>query len=363
MKIPTVSVALVACNVERFLAEAIESILNQTFRDFEFIIINDGSTDGTAAILDSYVRGDPRVRVYHQENSGVTESRNRGCGLARGKYLAQMDADDIAVRDRLQWQIEFMERHPEVGVVGGAVEVIDSAGRALHCLHYPVENEEIKSVLLLQNPLTQSAVVVRKEVFLSVGGYRRSFDLAEDYDMWLRIAERWRLANLEAVVVKYRIHSDQATSRKLRQEILCGLAVRALASLRRKGSPEPVISKDGITPEVLARLGVDQAAQHRALVADYFCWIGVVSRASQDDAVVRLVDELIDLSRSGPVNRTDLSNAMLLAARIRYRQRRPLRALVYVARAVLTRPKVAGRPLKRAVKSLFRKFEAQADRA
>jgi hypothetical protein len=361
---PVVSVVMPVFNGERFLREAIDSILSQTFSDFEFIIINDGSTDGTASILDSYVGSDPRVQVYHQQNKGVTQSRNRACGLARGKYLAQIDADDIAVRDRLQWQIEFMEKHAEIGVVGGAVELIDSAGSVLDCWHYPVENEEIKGALLLHNTLASPAVVIRKEAFLSVGGYRRPFDRrAEDYDLWLRIADRWRLANLEAVVLKYRIHPDQATCRGLREDSLYALAARAFASLRRDGSPEPVISDERITPEVLARLGVDQAAQQRALVASYADWIGLMSRASQDDAVLRLSEELIDLSRSGPVDRAALSNAMLSAAGIHYRRGSRARALVYVGRALLARPAVAGRPLKRAVDFLFRNSHAETDRA
>jgi hypothetical protein len=354
---PLVSVVMSVFNGERFLREAIDSILSQTFSDFEFIIINDGSTDGTPSILDSYARSDPRVRVYQQENKGLVESRNRGCGLARGKYIAQMDADDIAVRDRLQWQIEFLERHSEVGVVGGAVELIDGAGRALYRWRLPVENEEIKTALRLHNCLADPAAMIRKEAFLSVAGYRKPFDFAPDYDLWLRIAERWRLANLEAVVLKYRIHPDQGSYQKARQTALYALAARALASFRREGSPEPVISDGRITPEVLVRLGVNQDSQHRALVAAYAHLTGLMSRASQDDAVLRLSEELIDMSRSGPVDRPTLSNAMLSAARIHYRRGSPVRALAYAGRAVLTRPIVAGRPVKRALKSFLGRFK------
>ncbi len=354
---PLVSVVMSVFNGERFLREAVESILAQSFHDFEFVVINDGSTDGTPSILDSYAGSDSRVRVYQQENKGLIESRNRGCGLARGKYIAQMDADDIAVRDRIQWQIEFMERHAEIGVVGGAVEFIDRAGRAFECVRYPVENEEIKGALLLSNPLADPAVLIRKEAFSSVGGYRRPFNFAPDYDLWLRIAERWPLANLDAVVLKYRIHPDQMSCEKARQTALYALAARALASFRREGSPEPVISDGRITPEVLVRLGVDQDSQHRALVAAYAHLTGLMSRASQDDAILRLSEELIDLSRSGPVDKPALSNAMLSAARVHYRRGSPGRALAYTGRAFLTRPIVAGRPVKRALKSFLGRFK------
>ncbi len=335
---PLASVVMPVFNGERFLREAVESVLAQSFTDFEFIIIDDGSTDGTAAMLDSYARSDPRVRVYHQENKGLVESLNRGCGLAQGKYLAIMHADDLAVRNRLRWQIEFMERHADIGVVGGAAETIDSTGRALTCLHPPLDDEDIKNALLHYNPMAHPTVVMRKETFVSVGGYRRFFP-AEDYDMWLRIAERWRLANLEAVVLRYRIHPNQASNQKRTQETLCTLAARAFALLRREGKTEPVIPVESITPEDLARLGVDRASQQRALVADCFVWMGLMSRASQDDAALRMMDELIHLSRSGPVDRRIFSNAMLLAARIHHRQGRRFQALALVMRgAIMTGP-------------------------
>ena len=104
---------------ERFLREAIDSILTQTFHDFEFIIVNDGSTDGSAAILDSYAKSDARLRVYDQANRGQCASDNRGCKLARGKYIARMDADDVSTPDRLEKQIAFLENHPKVGLLGG----------------------------------------------------------------------------------------------------------------------------------------------------------------------------------------------------------------------------------------------------
>lgn len=360
---PLTSVVMSVLNGERFLREAIESILSQTFRDFEFIIINDGSTDGSASIVDSYARSDARVRVYQQENKGLVESLNRGCGLARGRYIARMDADDVAVRDRLHWQIEFMDRHAEIGVVGGQMELINSAGRASRCWRYPVENEEIKSALPLCNPFPHNAVVIRKEAFLSVGGYRRLFVAAEDYDLWLRIAQRWRLANLGSVVLKYRIHPGQVSYQKLRQQTLSALAARAFASLRRDGSPEPVISDERITPEVLVRLGISQATQQRALAATYAGLIGLMSQASQDDAVLRLFEELIDLSRSGQVPRSVLSIAMLSVARTHYRRGSPVRALPYLGRAFLAGPVVAGPPLKRALNSFFRRFKGEKGRA
>ncbi len=130
-----------------FATEAADSILGQSVLDFEFIIINDGSTDRTALILDSYQKNDPRVRVYHQENRGLVESLNRGCAFARGKYIARMDADDVANRDRLLWQIAFMEKHPEIGVLGGAVEFIDVKGASMGISVNPTKDHQIKKAM------------------------------------------------------------------------------------------------------------------------------------------------------------------------------------------------------------------------
>src|SRR5262245_27130869 len=162
MTTPIVSVVMSVLNGEPFLREAVESILGQTFGDFEFIVIDDGSTDASADILDSYQRNDARVRVYHQENKGLVESLNRGCGLARGKYIARMDADDIATKERLMWQVEFVEKHPEVGVVGGAIEVINASGKSSVTHRYPLKNSDIYQALLRGDcPLVHPTVVMR----------------------------------------------------------------------------------------------------------------------------------------------------------------------------------------------------------
>src|ERR1700683_781969 len=112
MTTPKISVVMSVFNSERFLREAVESILRQSFRDFEFIIMDDGSTDRSAAILDSYQENDARVKVYHKKHGGLIESLNHGCSLAQGKYIARMDADDISDGDRLKWQVDFMDAHP-----------------------------------------------------------------------------------------------------------------------------------------------------------------------------------------------------------------------------------------------------------
>ena len=357
---PLTSVVMTVLNGERFLREAIDSILSQTFSDFEFIIINDGSTDGTAAILDSYARSDSRVRVYHGEHKGRVESLNRGCGLAQGKYIALMDADDVSTPDRLERQIGFLESHEKVGLLGGAFEGIDDQGRWVFLEQLPLEDEPIRAAFRsFSFPICQPAVLMRKQAFDATGGYRAQFLNGEDYDLFYRIIERWRVANLPDVVLRKRIHSNQFSVGHLRQSILSLLASHAMSVAGQRGAVEPPCEVAVISEGFLEKLGVSRTSIQEALVSAYAFYIDYMSRASQDDEVLRLVEELIDLSRTCPVNKSVLSNAMLRAARIHYRRGSPVRALVYVGWALLTRPKIAGRPLKLAVNSLFRKSHAE----
>ncbi len=355
---PLVSVVMSVFNGERFLADAVESILDQSFRDFEFIVIDDGSTDHSGSILDSYQKGDPRVRVHHQENSGLIYSLNHGCGLARGKYIARMDADDIAVTDRLMWQADFMETHGEVAVLGGAVEFIDEAGRMLESMRYPVEDHEIKSALFHHSAIAHPAVCIRKEALASVGGYRTAFVDAEDYDLWLRMAEGSQFANLEWVVIKYRVHSDQVSRRKLRQQTLSTLAAQALASSKTSRNPKTTSWAGGITPAALTRLGVSEATQERALATAYLIWIERMSRWHQDLEALSLADDMLRTCRGEYVERRVIADAWLATAQPYWRQRRPLRSLFAVGHAVMARPLAAGRPLKHLLSWIRGRFRA-----
>ena len=160
---PTVSVVMVVCNVDRFLAEAIESILLQTYRDFEFVIIDFGSKDKSKEIVAAYAAKDRRIRFHEIPHCGLAGARNAGCFLAQGKYIALMDADDVSVPERLMWQVEFMETHPQIGMVGGAVELMDANGASLAesillsgvNLDRPAGDAELRTALLSYCPFSQ----------------------------------------------------------------------------------------------------------------------------------------------------------------------------------------------------------------
>jgi hypothetical protein len=342
-------------NGERFLAEAIESILNQTFRDFEFIIVNDGSRDRTASILERYGKSDSRVRIYAQENKGLIASLNRGCGLALGKYLARMDADDVSMPDRLDRQVRFLDHHEEVGLLGGAVEIIDDQGEWLFLVRPPLRDQTIRTALRsFSFPIFHSAVLMRKQTFDEAGGYRAQFLHAEDYDLCLRIVEHWKMANLPDVVLRKRTHSDGVSVRNLRQQSLSALAAHALSSLRERQCAEPPCDGPVISSAFVEKLGVSQASQRRHLASAYVSWIGAMLQASQHEAVQRLFEELTDLSTPGPVPESAVSTAMLSACWMHYRAGRPVRAMAALGRAFWASPVVAARPLKWKLSSLFR---------
>jgi hypothetical protein len=344
---PIVSVVMSVFNGQAFLSEAIESILSQTFRDFEFIVIDDGSTDRTAEILASYASRDERMRVLQQENKGRAESLNIGIGLAKGDYIARMDADDVAMPHRLKEQVDFMERHAEVGLLSGAFELIDTTGQVINTVRLPLEDSEIKSVMLRHNAMCHPAVLMRKEVVVASGGYRKPLLDADDYDLWLRMSERSRLANLGKPVLQYRIHSDQVSVRNLRHQVLCVLAARAAASLRKRGSPDPLSHVEEVTPQLLDTLGVNMVEIRQALLHSYNFWIDVLG-PSEPEAALRVIEGFLQLPGAERFDRSVLANAWLKAAGIHYRQGRRGKAMLSAGRAVRVRPIVAGRPVKRA---------------
>ena len=242
--------------------------------------------------------------------------------------------------------------------------MIDNEARLVYLENLPLDDKAIRARMLhLSFTIIHPAVVMRKQAFDETVGYRSQFLRAEDHDLWLRIIEGWEVANLPDIVLRKRIHSQQISVCYVKQQVFSALGAMALSLARQSHGVEPTLPEPVISEEFLEKLGVSQTSRRGALVGAYSYWISQMSRASHDDAVVRLVDELNEVSKSGPVDKPSLSDAMLLAARSHYRRRRPVRALASLGRAVLTRPVVAGRPIKRAVECLFGKSQVVTGRA
>ena len=333
MNQPLVSVVMVVRNVDRFLAEAVESILAQTFTDFEFVILDFGSTDRSKAIASSYAARDNRIRLHEVPNCGLAEARNAACFLAEGQYIAIQDADDMSVPDRLLRQVEFMEKHQDFGLLGGAAEWVDSQAKSLWTLTFPTEDCEIRSALSTRCPFSQTAVLLRREAFLAVGGYRAAFAPSEDYDLWLRISEHFRCANLKEVVVKYRIHPQQVSVSGRKQQTFCAVAARASAAFRKNGSPDLLNREKAITPELLARLGVSEAELQTSLFSNYRDWIRNMVAAKEYSVALQIAAEMLQ-SDWEYVEQWKIACLQLIAARLYWRQKRFPKSFVSACHAV-----------------------------
>lgn len=234
MKHPSISVVMSVFNGKRYLREAVDSILNQTCTDFEFIIIDDGSTDGTAAILDSYI--DPRIRIIRQDNQGLTKSLNRGIQEATGNFIARQDADDRSFPNRLATQTAFLRSHEDITLVGSAVEVINGDGAVLATFRHPTDPEEIRKTIGNYNCFWHGSVMFRRDSFISLGGYDEAFVTAQDYDMWLRFSERYRLANLTEPLYAYRFTADSITVKRMVSQHRLAAVARQRAITRQSGA-------------------------------------------------------------------------------------------------------------------------------
>lgn len=205
---PLLSVVMSVYNAGDYLFQAIESILEQRFEDFEFIIVNDGSTDKSGAILDHYRQLDKRIRILEQENKGLIASLNRGCQAARGAYIARMDADDISLPNRFVQQIEFMRSRPEVGVLGTGVYLIDEAGNLLQIRDYPSKHFFIKWQLCFNHAIAHPTVMIKRELIEKIGGYDSKMLHVEDYDLWRRLSRASIMANLPDALHLLRRHES-----------------------------------------------------------------------------------------------------------------------------------------------------------
>jgi glycosyltransferase involved in cell wall biosynthesis len=231
--VPAVSVVLAVYNGEPWLDEALSSILTQSLLDLELIVVDDGSTDGTADRLNA-IR-DARLVVRRQARAGQTAALNHGLRLTRAPLVARMDADDVALPERLARQADFLAAQPAVGLLGTAAHEIDPSGAIVNTLAPPHDDRAIRRALLRMNPFVHSSVMFRRALIDTVGSYDESFAVAQDYDLWLRMSRATRLANLpEALTLRRlapgRLSSARDTTR-LRDEVIAKMrAIRSGAA-------------------------------------------------------------------------------------------------------------------------------------
>jgi glycosyltransferase involved in cell wall biosynthesis len=206
---PLVSINIATYNRGNFIVEAIESVLTQTFTDWELIIVDDASTDGTKAVIAPFLK-DPRIKYFRNDvNLNISLTRNRGLEESRGEFIAILDSDDLwSDKQKLAEQVDFLKTHPDHALVGTGVIKIDIKGNEITRFQNPLTDHKIRSTILAKNPFAQSSLLYRRKAALDAGGYNPSINGIEDYDLWLKIGLKWRFANLPGYFLKYRVHGS-----------------------------------------------------------------------------------------------------------------------------------------------------------
>lgn len=237
---PAISVLMPVYNASAYVREAVASICAQTFGDFEVILIDDGSTDGSLAVLREFAARDSRIRLVSRPNVGLTRTLNEGLKLARGHFIARMDADDISVPHRFEKQLEYLRAHPECVCVGSRVRLIDPCGSPLRESDHKLTQEQIDHDLLagIGWAIVHPAALMRRDAVTAVGGYREQYDSVEDLDLFLRLSEMGEVANLPDVLLEYRQHFQSVNyTRHTEQLRLKEMIVRE--AYQRRGMPMP----------------------------------------------------------------------------------------------------------------------------
>lgn len=233
-KKPLVSVLMPAYNAEKYISESIESILNQSFKNFELLIVDDASTDSTLRIAKRFEKIDQRIQVFaNKKNLNIAANRNFLLTRSNGDFIAWQDADDISVPQRLEWQVEYLNRHPKVGIVGGYLEIFDlNENKSIR--KYDEDDLNLRKKIFRYSPVAQPAAMIRKEILSEVGEYGLNLSPAEDIDMSFRIGTISKFANIQKVVLQYRNYPDSSTYKKLRKIEIITIITRWKYVLNRK---------------------------------------------------------------------------------------------------------------------------------
>ncbi len=214
--IPKVSVITVTFNREQFIREAIDSVLAQTFTDWEMVIVDDASTDNTERIVKDYIDGESRIKYFKNKvNLGIAKTRNRGLELARGEYIAPLDSDDIWLDvNKLKKQVEFLEINKDYSMLGGGIMRINEKSQPIKKVLFPVYDSLIRKIILQFNPFPQSTLLYRKSVALACGGYSHNYKICDDYELWLKMGLQSKFTNIPQVLAGYRVHGGNITKTK-----------------------------------------------------------------------------------------------------------------------------------------------------
>ena len=248
--VPAVSVLMSVHNGAPFVSDAVASVLDQTDPDLELVVIDDGSTDDTPDRLARV--DDPRLRLYRQARTGLTRALNRALAAARAALIARLDADDVALPERLARQRAFLTAHPDVGLLGTAAREEGAAGSPGRVVRPPADDAGLRRALIRTNPFVHSSVMARRDLLVRVGGYDETLEVAQDYDLWMRLARLTHLATLDEVLVLRRLGSRRVSVEREEDRLRTEARVRWRAV--RSGAYPPWCALFAIRPALALTL-------------------------------------------------------------------------------------------------------------
>ncbi|WP_457571129.1 glycosyltransferase family 2 protein [Desulfovulcanus sp.] len=237
-----ISVILPVYNCEKYLRYAIESILGQTFGDFELLLLDDGSTDRSSRIANEYASKDARIRYFYHQNIGLTKTLNIGLSLSRGDYISRQDADDLSHPNRLEKQVKYLCEHPDVSLVGSSMYQINEKGEKMGSYIYPACHDElVRWMKKGRNPFPHTSIMFRKDVVKNkIGGYRDIFKKSQDVDLYLRVCEKFNIASIQDNLVYVRVHPESISrDSKFYESRMYALYALACYQFRKKYNKDP----------------------------------------------------------------------------------------------------------------------------
>ncbi len=272
LPMPAVTVLMSCYNASRYLAEAMESIRSQKYGDYEFLVVNDGSTDGTLETLQEYAVKDRRIRILNKVNTGLADSLNTGMRMARGTWIARQDADDVALPDRLAQQIAYIASHPSTVLLGTGFIEIDGTGRALRTYRYPASREKyMRRIQKTGRFAPHSSCLYHKATVERLGRYNPRFRNAQDTDLWFRLCLAGEVAALSQPLVKIRKHAANISNEDSGKiQATFGMAARVCHRLRLAGAADPSVQADADWQQFLH--WITRRVEHSALFAERHEW-------------------------------------------------------------------------------------------
>lgn len=348
------SIVTTVFNGASFLEECIRSVLSQTFRDFEFIIINDGSTDESAAIIHKFAEGDERIRFEDCGRVGRIEALNIACRLARGRYIGILDADDVALPNRFESQMSYLQRHADVALLGAGVQKITSDGRPFAEVLFPTGDAEINEALIDGCCFAFSTVVVLRDALCEAGWHRTPSHPAEDYDLYLRLIGRYKLANLPEVLVRYRVHPTQLSATQVQAQVFAFLGAQVMARAKAISGCEPPLAGDRFTQEFLMQNGVSSETIERRVSSGFLSQALTLWICGYKEASVATLEQALAWARSVGADRTTLARIHAALAARYFRQVRMLKGLAATWRVFYEDPHEARALIARGMRRVAR---------